>query len=89
MSTAVNTLHRHDLLNTFLQLKIQDTNQRNNLRKSKYRIAKPEKKNALILSECEAYFTKFSEKHFSVISLLHLQVHIRHLLTTFLSNSIK
>ena len=37
---------------------------------------KPEEKNALILSECEAYFTKFSEKHFSVISLLHLQVHI-------------
>lgn len=54
MSTTVNTLHRYDLLNTFLQLKIQYTNQRNNFKKSKYRIVKPEEKNALILSECEA-----------------------------------
>ena len=79
MSTTVNTLHRNHLLNTlFLQIKIQYTNQRNNLRISKYTIVKPEEKNAFILSECETYFTKFGKKHFSVIALLHLQVHIRH-----------
>lgn len=88
MSTTINTLHRHDLRNTFLQLKIQNTNQRNNL-KIQVQNCETREKKALILSECEAYFTKFSEKHFSVISLLHLQVRIRHLLTKFLSNSIK
>ena len=78
MSTTVNTLHRHDLLNTFLQLKIQCTNQRNNFKKIQIHNCETRGKNASILGECEAYFTKFSEKHFSVISLLHLQVHIRH-----------
>ena len=79
MSTTVNTLHRNHLLNKLLlQIKKQYTNQRNNLRISKYTIVKPEEKNALILNECETYFTKFGKKHFSVISLLHLQVHIRH-----------
>ena len=56
MSTTINTLHRHDLRNTFLQLKIQNTNQRNNL-KIQVQNCETREKKALILSECEAYFT--------------------------------